>query len=391
MTDVLTGYVERGAVPGAVALVARGEQVHVTAVGSKTIGDAESIGRDTLFRIASMTKPVTVVAALSLVEECRLRLDDPVDDLLPELSGRRVLRRFDGPVEDTVPADRPITVRDLVTFRMGFGMVLAPPGTYPIQAAAGELLSIKALDPVSPDEWLRRLGTLPLMYQPGHRWMYDTSAEVLGILVARASGRSLETCLRERIFEPLGMVDTGFDVPAEKLHRLATGYLTDPVTGGLSVHDRAVDSRWSREPLFPSGAGNPDVWCLVSTVDDYLAFARMLMSGGVGNRSRVLSRPTVETMTTDQLSREQRSAAEYVPGFFDSRGWGMGVAVVNRRTDPAGSPGAYGWDGGLGTSWLSDPREDLVTILMTQAAWTSPSPPAICRDFRTTAYSAIDD
>ena len=306
LSEVMTGYVERGVVPGAVALLARRGQVHVSAVGSKAVGGGEPIQRDPLFRITSMTKPVTAVAALTLVEECRLRLDDPVDGLLPELSDRRVLKSLDSALDDTVPARRPITLRDL-------------------------------------------------------------------------------------IFKPLGMVDTAFKVPAEKLDRLSTSYLTDPDTCALSVYDQPDDSRWSRRPLFPSGAGDPDIWCLVSTVDDYLAFARMLMTGGAGGDGRILSRPTVETMTTDQLTPDQRSAAEYVPGFFDSRGWGLGVVVVNRRTDTTASSGAYGWDGGFGTSWLSDPREDLVTILMTQAAWTSPEPPDICRDFRTSAYRAIDD
>ena len=236
------------------------------------LGGNDPMRRDTIFRISSMTKPVTAVATMILVEECKLRLDEPVDRLLPELADRRVLRAVDGPLDDTVPANRPITVRDLLTFRMGFGMVMAMPGTSPIQDAPHEVMLGQGPPHPSktpaPDEWIRRLGTLPLMHQPGERWMYNTGSDVLGVLIARASGQPFETFLRERIFEPLGMKDTGFSVPAAELDRLATSYWTDPETGALELHDEP-DGQWSRPPAFPSGAGG-----LVSTVDDYLAFAR---------------------------------------------------------------------------------------------------------------------
>jgi CubicO group peptidase (beta-lactamase class C family) len=229
-----------------------------------------------------------------------------------------------------------------------------------------------------------RLGQLPLMHQPGERWMYNTGSDVLGVLIARASGQPLETFLRERLFEPLGMKDTVFSVPAASLDRLVTSYWTDPQSGQLVVYDEAKGGQWSRPPAFPSGAGG-----LVSTIDDYLAFGQMMLNQGKYDNERILSRLSVELMTTDQLTPEQKAVSDLVPGFFDSHGWGFGVSVVTRRDDIAAVPGRYGWDGGLGTSWYSDPREEMVTILMTQCAWTSPSPPNVY--FWTLAYQAIDD
>lgn len=182
------------------------------------------------------------------------------------------------------------------------------------------------------------------------------------------------------------MKDTSFSVPAAKIDRLATSYSANPETGALEVYDEARGGQWSSPPVFPSAAGG-----LVSTIDDYLAFAQMMLNRGKHGSERVLSRPSVETMTTDQLTPAQKAASGLVGGYFDSHGWGFGLSMVTRREDIAGSVGQFGWDGGLGTSWRSDPREDLVAILMTQRAWTSPSPPDVCLDFWTSAYQAIDD
>ena len=389
MHDVMAGYVERGEVPGIVTAVSRRGDAHVDAIGTKAVGGGAPVARDTIFRIASMTKPIIAVATLILVEECVLRLDEPVDRLLPELAGRRVLRALDAALDDTVPAQRPITVRDLLTFRMGFGMVMAPPDTYPIQRAMTELLLGQGPPGAStppPDEWLRRLGTLPLMYQPGERWVYHTGSDVLGVLIARAAGQPLEAFLRERIFEPLGMRDTGFSVPAAGLDRLATSYWTNPQTRALDLYDDAKTGQWSRPPAFPSGGGG-----LVSTVDDYMAFGQMMLNVGRHERTRILSRASIETMTTDQLTPAQKAVSGLINDYFDSHGWGFGVAMVMRRTDVAGSVGSFGWDGGLGTSWRSDPREEMVGILLTQASWTSPNPPNVALDFWTSAYGAIED
>lgn len=387
--DVMTGYVERGEVPGVVTLVSRRGETHVDVIGTITFGGGP-MQRNTIFRISSMTKPITAVATMILVEECKLRLDDPVDDLLPELANRQVLKRLDAPLDETVPAVRPITVRDLLTFRMGFGQLMAPPDAYPILSAANKLQI--GMGPPMPDaipardEWLRRLGTLPLMYQPGERWLYNTGSDVLGVLISRAVGQPFETFLRERIFEPLGMGDTGFSVPDAKVSRLVTSYWNDPQTRALAVYDPAEGSQWSHAPAFPSGAGG-----LVSTIDDYAAFAQMLLNKGRFGAERLLSRPSVELMTTDQLTPEQKAHSGVTVGDFDSHGWGFGVSIVTRRDHVAESVGSYGWAGGMGTLWSNDPSEEMVVIVMTQRMWYAPSPPAVSTGFLTLAYAAIDD
>lgn len=390
MRATLARHVERGDPPGLVALVSRRGETHVQTLGVTAIGGSEPLRRDTIFRISSMTKPVTAAAAMLLVEECKLRLDEPVDHLLPELADRQVLQRLDAPLDETVPARRPITLRDLLTFRMGFGLVMAEPDAYPITRAMSELQLGQGMPspttPPPPDEWMRRLGTLPLLHQPGEQWMYNTGSDVLSVLIARASGQPLAEFLRERIFEPLGMRDTGFSVPADKLDRFTDSYFTNPVTGVVEVYDAARGGQWSSPPAFPSGAGG-----LVSTIDDYLAFGQMLLNKGQHGAGRLLSRPAVELMTSDQLTAEQKARSGLVEGFFESHGWGFGVSVVTRRDDLAGSVGAFGWDGGMGTRWISDPAEDLVVILMTARAWISPIPPAVFADCWTSAYQAIDD
>jgi CubicO group peptidase (beta-lactamase class C family) len=228
---------------------------------------------------------------------------------------------------------------------------------------------------------MRRFSTLPLMCQPGERWLYHTGADVLGVLIARASGEPFGTFLRERIFEPLGMKDTVFSLPAAGIDRLATSYLTDPNSGALELYDEPA-GQWSTPPAFPSGGAG-----LVSTGDDFLVFAEMLLRGG----APLLSRPSVETMTTDQLTPEQKMLSGFLPGDFDARGWGFCVGIVTRPEHPAAPVGQYGWDGGLGTIWRNDPSEQMVTMLLTNAAWTSPRPPDIALDFLTGAYAAIDD
>ncbi len=389
MRAVMAGYVARGETPGLVAAVSRRGEAHVAAFGTLAFGGERPMQRDTLFRISSMTKPITAVATMILVEECKLRLDEPVDRLLPELANRKVLKRLDGPLDDTVPAKRPITVRDLLTFRMGFGIILAPPNTYPIQRAVDELQLGQGMPapaaPPAPDEWMRRFATLPLLHQPGEQWMYNTGADVLSVLIARASGQPLETFLRERIFAPLGMRDTSFSVPAEKLGRLTPSYITNPATGAFDIYDEAADGQWSRPPAFPSGAAG-----LVSTIDDYLAFGQMLLDKGLYSSGRLLSRPSVELMTTDQLTPAQKATTGTESLILAGYGWGFGVSVVTRR-DTFASVGAFGWNGGLGTLWSTDPQEQMVAILMTPCVWTSASPPDICLDFLTSAYQAIDD
>ena len=388
MHDVMAGFVERGEIPGLVTLVSRRGEVHVDAIGTRAIG-GEPMQRDTIFRIASMTKPITAAATMILVEECRLRLDAPVDEWLPELANRRVLQRIDSPLDATVSANRPISLRDLLTFRMGFGSVMAMPGTYPIQVAMAEQ-KIGGDGPPKPDltpgtdEWMRRLGALPLMAQPGEKWMYNTGSDVLGVLIARVTGGSFEAFLSERIFGPVGMRDTGFHVPPAKIDRLATSYAPNHQTGGLDVFDEAARGQWSRPPDFESGAGG-----LVSTAEDYAAFCQMMLDKGRHGNERILSRPSVELMTRDHLTAEQKAEARIF--FGESAGWGFGMSVVTRHDDLAWTPGRFGWDGGLGTSGHSDPKEEMIGILLTQRMMDSPQPPRVFTDFWTSAYQAIDD
>ncbi|MGH2550740.1 MAG: serine hydrolase domain-containing protein [Thermomicrobiales bacterium] len=381
--EILSGYVDRGEVPGMVSLVSRHGEERVETIGAKAIG-GEPIQRDTLFRIASMTKPITAVAALILIEECLLRLDEPVDRWLPELANMPVLTDVTGSIDDTKPANRPITLRDLLTFRLGTGMLMGAPGQFPIADEIAKTFMAPGPPKPSrfpiPDEYMSELVRYPLMYQPGERWMYNTGSEILGVLIARVTGQSFDQFLTERIFEPLGMNDTGFTVSPEKLDRLSTSYLTNPENGGLIPFDGVENSDWRTAPAFPNGAAG-----LISTVDDYNDFAQMLMNGGRHGGARVLSPQSVALMTTNHLTAEQSLQA----GGRDF-GYGFGVSVGIARSD-LGSIGRYGWSGGLGTMWFNDPAENLSVVLMTQAAWTSPVPPNVCIDLSVRAYVDMEN
>ena len=375
--DVLSAYVDRGDLPGYIVLIARHGEVHL---------DCSGYERDAIFRLGSMSKPIAAVGALVLVEDAVIRLDDPVDDLLPELAGLRVLRHISSPVDDTVPPARPITVRDLLTYTLGTGMVMSPPGTYPIQEAIERSDSEVGLGrKPTAAEYLRRLAGLPLIHQPGEAWMYNTGSDLLGILVARASGCSFGEFLTERVFDPTGMPDSGFWVPPEKIDRLPTEFEPGAEPGKLKVHDEAAGGLFSRPPDLESGAGG-----MVATVDDFHAFARMLLDHGRAKGGRILTRPTVEAMTTDQLSPQVKARTNWNDQWLPIDSWGFGVGVVTRRYDGTMSPGSYGWNGGFGTLWRSDPAEDMVVILMTQVAGTT-GIPRVFFDVVPLAYAAIDD
>jgi len=389
MHDTLLRHVDRRRLPGLVALLSRRGEEHEDAIGTLAFDRPAPMRRDTIFRLASVTKPITAVAAMILVEECKLRLDDPVDEFLPELANRRVLRTIDSALDDTVPVKRPITVRDLLTFRSGYGEVAFLSPTCPLQLAL-----IEARLPLStyrfsgtPDEYMQSVGRLPLASQPGERWLYHMSAEILGVLIVRASGLPLSVFMRERIFEPLGMNDTGFTVPETKLVRVATCYKTDFVSGEVSVLEDAANDLLTQPRAFESGAGDE----FVSTADDLLAFGLMMLNHGVYGSERILSRLSVEAMATDQLTHEQKAASPFFENFWDSRGWGLGLSVVTRRDDVASVPGRFGWDGAFSTSLYVDPREEMVGVLMAQCRPGALRMPPAVVDFWTSAYQAIDD
>jgi len=370
----LEPHVANGDAPGLVALAARGERAEVVALGMADAGSGRPMERDAIFRIASMTKAVTAVATLMLAEDGKLALDEPAHRLLPELADRRVLRRPDAPLDDTVAAKRPITVDDLLTFRCGLGLLFGSPERFPILGAVAErrLMGFGPPDPTvdyGPDEFMRRLGELPLMAQPGEAWLYSAGSNILGVLIERAAGAPLGEVFRARIFEPLGMRDTGFWTDAADRLPVAYGSFD-----GRRVFDDPADSAYAAPPRFPAGDAG-----LVSTADDFLAFSRFLLSGGLAGGRRLLSEAAVQAMTRDHLTEAQRAGGELVLGA--GHGWGYGVAVANRRS-PEGVPaGAFGWNGGLGTGWIADPATATTALLLTQVAFTSPDPPAVHKSF----------
>jgi CubicO group peptidase (beta-lactamase class C family) len=356
IAPTLAAVVNAGDLSGAVTLVyRRGAIAQVDCIGQRDIGAGLPMQRDTIFRIASMTKPVTSVAALMLVEEGRLALDDAIDRWLPELAGARVLRDPQGALDDTVPAHRSITVDDLLTHRAGLAYAFTSIG--PIAQAYAQ-----ALPPgLAPDAWLQALGSLPLSYQPGERFHYSHATDVLGLLVQRVAGVPLREFLRDRIFGPLGMADTDFHVPAGKRARAAKVYRANADGQLEALPFPELDA----PPPFCSGGGG-----LVSTVDDYLQFARVLLQGGSLDGTRLLTPETVALMATNRLTEAQREITFMGLPFWTGQGFGLGVSVV---TDPekhawmgVGSAGAFGWPGAFGTWWLADPAKDLVLIYMIQ-------------------------
>ena len=336
-------------VPGAAALVARGDALETAAVGE--------LGTDSIARAASITKPITAAAVMLLVEDRRVALDDPIARWLPELASPVVVRTPESPLDDVVPASRAITVEDLLTFRAGWGF----PSDFSLPAV-GELFQKLPVFGVreTPDEWLVTLSRVPMLRQPGEAWLYNTCSDIQGVLVARVAGQLLPDFLAERIFEPLGMADTGFSVPAAKLDRMPPRH---------GIEEMPIDERvWTEPPVFPSGAGG-----LVTTLTDWHRFGRMLLSDGGG----LVSPESVRLMTTDHLTREQRDASTL---FLEGAGWGFGGSV---RSD-----GRYGWVGGTGTTAHIVPATGSVGVLLTQVQMTGPSSTPFMRRFWEYAFGA---
>ena len=381
----LSAYVTTGERPGLVTLVSKEGETHVDAIGNHQAGGGNPMQRDTIFRIASLTKPVTGAVTMKLIEQGKLSLDEPIDRLIPELANRRVLRRLEGPLEDTVPAKRPILVSDLLTMRMGMGAIMRP-GSYPVQAA---LMQEKLFVPFSmptarnADEWIAGLARFPLMNQPGEVWRYDTSITLLGALIERVTGKSLGQAFEELLLGPLGMRDTGFVVPAGKLNRLPTAYQKNPQTGALDVWDPAgPDSFFAQTHGFPGAHGG-----LVSTVDDYFAFTQMMMNGGMHGKDRILSAESVDSMMTDHIPADVKARSPFVPGFWDLRGWGYAGSIVSKRE--TGQPRGFGWDGGYGNVAYWDRGSGVTVFLFSQKLFSSPVYDEIFPGFFDGAYAAV--
>jgi CubicO group peptidase (beta-lactamase class C family) len=369
--DLLAGYVSDGSLPGAVGLVARGDETEIAVVGSAAI-DGAPMARDSIFRLASITKPITAAAVMMLIEDGSIALQDPVDQWLPELAKPNVVRTPSSAVDDVIPATRPITVFDLLTSRAGYGFpsdftLPAAQRLFPVQKDGRE----PQLFP-PPDEWMAELSEVPLLYQPGEAWLYDTCSVLQGVLIARVAGQSLPEFLAERVFQPLGMVDTGFDVPANKRERLTSFYKTGR-TGSLALAD-GPDGQWSKAPAFPLGNGG-----LAGTADDWLAFGRMLLAGGTAiDGRRLLSADSVQLMINNHATREQRLIGKL---FLEGQGWGFGGSVDIATSNTWNVLGRYGWVGGTGTCGHITPSAGTIAVLLTQVGADSPTAPEWMRAF----------
>lgn len=350
LQDLLNSAVAEGTVPGAAALVAHGDEVEVAAAGE--------LRADSIARIASLTKPITAGAVMLLVDEGRVALGDPVARWLPELAEPKVVRTPESPLDDVVPAARPITVEDVLTSRAGWGF----PADFSLPAVAELFQKLPVFGPSeAPDDWVETLASIPLLRQPGEAWLYNTCSDIQGVLVARVSGQPLPDFFAERIFEPLGMTDTGFFVPPEKLDRLP------PYHRGENAPP-APEGHWLEPPIFPSGSGG-----LVSTLADWHRFGRMLLSDGGG----LLSPESVRLLMTDHLTQEQRDASTL---FLEGAGWGYGGSVA--------PDGRYGWIGGTGTTAHVDPRSDTTGILFTQVQMKGPASTALLQRFWNHAFAS---
>lgn len=383
VTAVLDDYIAAGEIAGAVSLIYRhGEVVHVSARGVQDLDTRAPMVRDTIFGLASMTKPVTAVAVMMLVEAGAIGLDEPVDRWLPELASPKVLDDPHGPLDEVHDAPRAITVRDLLRYTMGTGSMgyAGISDEAPIAQAHAQLRSRR--DELTPDQYLERLGAVPLVYAPGERFMYNTPSTVAGVLIPRVSGMGLDQFMETKIFDPLGMRDTGFVVPADKRARLASYYRAGEQPGTLvKVEDN--ETRYREPPVFPSASGG-----LVSTVDDYLRFARMLLQKGEVDGVRLLSRESVELMTTDQMPKEPHRRFFISDGFWRGAGFGLGLQVTTEWLDPGPSAGSFWWHGATGVQWTADPHEDLIFLRFIQRRG---GPRGLGADYMEALYAAIVD
>jgi CubicO group peptidase (beta-lactamase class C family) len=362
IAPTLTPIVESGDLSGFVTLLFRhGEIAQINTIGHRDIGKKLPMERDTLFRIASMTKPVTSIAALMLMEQGKFSLSDPISKFAPEFKSMRVLKDAEGPLDQTVPAHREITFDDIFTHRSGlaYGFSSLGPIAHEYQRVLGDVLSHEG----SPDEWMRKLATLPLLYQPGERFHYSHSTDVLGFLVGRIAGMPFRDFLMQRIFKPLGMGDTDFYVPPEKRSRAAVVYR---MNNEKNVLEPLPFRQYDAPPAFCGGGGG-----LISTADDYLKFARMMLNKGELNGTRLVTPATIELMCTNRLTPEQRAIPFLgsIP-MWAGMGFGLGVSVIDAPENLGflgmGGVGSFGWPGAFGTWWQADPANDLIMIYLIQ-------------------------
>jgi CubicO group peptidase (beta-lactamase class C family) len=384
ITPLVQSYLDKGPLAGIVDIVCRhGEIAHVDALGWQDVENKVAMKRDSIFRIASMTKPTVGAATLILMDEGKLSLTDPVEKFLPELANRKVLRDLAGPLDNSYDSPRSITIEDLMTHRSG--IITPDNGKGPLVDA------IVAADTKGraegPDAWIKAVGELPLAYKPGTEFRYGNSIDVLGVLVARAAGIKLGEFLQSRIFGPLGMVDTGFWVPEKKQSRLCVPYTME--ASGQRVKSTAARPL-DKPPAFESGAGG-----LVSTADDYLKFARMLLGKGKLGNTRILSHNAVGLMTVDHLTPDQRRMPfQGIRDYWSGQGFGLTVAVIDNvaRWSPSNgysSAGSFYWPGATACQWQADPKEDMITIHMVQLTNGFAATPF--NKIREAAYEAIED
>ena len=365
LQTVLQESVDKGELAGAVVLVHRHGETHYAGAGWRDIENRLPMERDTIFRIASMTKPITSVAALMLVDEGRIALNDPISRVAPEFENMRVLRSPNGPLDDTEEAHRSITFEDLLTHRAG--LTYADFHRGPIAQAYREALGGEIDGDTAPGDWIQALARLPLIAQPGSVMTYGTATDLLGFLIARIEGAPLGTVLARRIFQPLGMRDTGFRVPHEKWARRAASYGFDEqgrlkkqlTRKGVFVEERPEDMAYE--------GGGAGLW---STLDDYSKFARIFLDGGDVDGFRLLRPETLARMMTNQLTDAQRANSVLLGQkiFAVGRGFGLGVGIIlepdNKDMARRGSEGTVSWPGAFGGWWQADPKEKSIFIFL---------------------------
>ena len=384
---LLQSYVDSGRLPGCACLVSRGgQEVHYFECGQSDVERHKPVERDTIYRIYSMTKPITSVALMMLYEEGHFQLDDPVEGYIPQWANLRVFADGDADAFTRTPLKRPMTIKDLLTHTSGltYGFM----HTHPVDALYRRH-RIGGVDLNGTlEDMVIKLADLPLQFSPGDRWNYGVSTDVVSYLVERFSGERFDDFLRERITGPLAMEDTAFFVPADEADRFAACYEKPLDAAAFRLSDDPAESSFLTPPTFLSGGGG-----LVGTIDDYHAFTRVLLGRGESDGVRLLGRKTAEYMTLNHIPENRDLAAMGQPRFsetpYDGIGFGLGFSVV---LDPAkanvvDSAGDFGWGGLASTYFWVDPAEELIVIFMTQLIPSSSYP--IRRQLKTAVYQAL--